>query len=91
MAEMKHVKAATVLPEELILEIQQYIQGETIYIPKLEKVREKWGSRSGERQRIDERNEAIREAFQNGEKISRLADDYFLSVETIKKIVYTKT
>ena len=31
---MKYVKANAVLPESLITEIQKYIQGETIYIPK---------------------------------------------------------
>lgn len=33
---MKYVKANAVLPESLITEIQKYIQGETIYIPKQE-------------------------------------------------------
>lgn len=31
---MKYVKATTVFPEELLVEIQKYVQGETIYIPK---------------------------------------------------------
>lgn len=31
---MKYIKATTILPEELLVEIQKYVQGETIYIPK---------------------------------------------------------
>lgn len=31
---MKYVKATTILPEELLVEIQKYVQGRTIYIPK---------------------------------------------------------
>ncbi len=60
---MKYVKANAVLPESLITEIQKYIQGETIYIPKQETKHYKWGTRSGGRKQLDERNKAIKEAF----------------------------
>jgi DNA-binding NarL/FixJ family response regulator len=88
-AEMKYVKATNILPKELISEIQKYIQGETIYIPKPKTTYEKWGARSGGRRAIQERNSAIKEAFKKGKTIHQLADDHFLAVETIKKIVYT--
>ncbi|MDC2866895.1 MULTISPECIES: CD3324 family protein [unclassified Bacillus (in: firmicutes)] len=87
---MKYVKAATVLPEQLIIEIQKYVQGETIYIPKQESSYHKWGTRSGGRKQLDDRNRAIKHAFQNGTSIHQLAEEYFLSIETIKKIVYSK-
>ncbi|HWO94981.1 MAG TPA: CD3324 family protein [Bacillus sp. (in: firmicutes)] len=87
---MKYVKAATVLPENLIAEIQKYIQGETIYIPKPKKTYQKWGARSGGRKLIDDRNTAIKSAFKNGTTIDQLAEEYCLSAETIKKIVYSK-
>lgn len=87
---MKYVNATTILPESLIFEIQKYVQGETIYIPKPETTHQKWGTRSGGRKLIDERNTAIRMAFKSGREISQLADEYFLSIETIKKIVYSK-
>jgi Mor family transcriptional regulator len=87
---MKYVKADAVLPEELIIEIQKYVQGETIYIPKPEKVRQKWGAKSGSRRFFETRNSSIRLAFQQGITIQELAEQYFLSVETIKKIVYVK-
>ncbi|MFF2877608.1 CD3324 family protein [Gottfriedia sp. NPDC057991] len=87
---MAYIKATAILPEKLLLEIQKYVQGETLYIPKSEKVHKKWGSRSGTRKLIDNRNKAIKEAFKNGQSIEHLAKEYFLSIETIKKIVYTK-
>ena len=87
---MKYVKATAILPENLILEIQKYIQGETIYIPKKKASHRKWGTRSGSRQAIDERNSAIRTAFKSGRTIDQLAEEYYLSSETIKKIAYTK-
>ncbi|XRG77676.1 CD3324 family protein [Rossellomorea sp. GAMAL-10_SWC] len=87
---MAYIKATAILPEKLLLEIQKYVQGETLYIPKSEKVHKKWGSRSGTRKLIDNRNKAIKDAFKNGQSIEQLAKEYFLSIETIKKIVYTK-
>ena len=87
---MAYIKATAILPEKLLLEIQKYVQGETLYIPKSEKAQKKWGSRSGTRKLIDNRNKAIKEAFKNGQSIEQLAKEYFLSIETIKKIVYTK-
>lgn len=87
---MAYVKATAILPEELISEIQKYVHGETIYIPKLEVSHQKWGSRSGARKFIDDRNASIKGAFKDGKSIDELADHYHLSIETIKKIVYSK-
>lgn len=87
---MTYVNASAVLPEELIVEIQKYIQGEAIYIPKPEKHYKKWGTLSGERKRIDDRNLTIRKAFRAGISFDQLAEEHFLSIETIKKIVYSK-
>jgi Mor family transcriptional regulator len=86
---MKYVKASAVLPETLITEIQKYVQGETIYIPKPPSSREKWGSKSGSRRLLKSRNKSIKNAFTNGMTINGLAKQYCLSVETIKKIVYS--
>lgn len=86
---MKYVKATAVLPEKLIAEIQKYIQGETIYIPKPKTTYQKWGSRSGGRKLIDERNNNIKNEFKHGKTIDQLAEDHFLAIETIKKIVYS--
>lgn len=87
---MKYVNANEVLPDRLITEIQQYIQGESIYIPRPVSSRQKWGSCSGSRKWIDERNDSIRTSFRSGSTIQELANEYFLSTETIKKIVYKR-
>ncbi|MBO9129482.1 CD3324 family protein [Bacillus sp. 165] len=87
---MKYIKASNVLPEELLIEIQKYVQGEMLYIPKPEVAYQKWGTQSGGRKLLDDRNRAIKSAFNNGTSIHQLAEEHFLSIETIKKIVYTK-
>ncbi|WP_239615303.1 CD3324 family protein [Cohnella mopanensis] len=86
---MKYTNATKILPEKLIIEIQKYVQGETIYIPKQVMEYNHWGSLSGGRQWLDHRNADIRLAFKNNNSIEQLAKDYFLSIETIKRIVYS--
>ncbi len=39
---MTYIKANNVFPEELLKQIQKYIQGELVYIPKPKGVRKKW-------------------------------------------------
>ena len=83
------MNANQVLPEKLILEIQKYVQGETLYIPKQETHYRKWGTSSGGRRLLDRRNTEIRDLFSSGMSIQQLAEEYYLSIETIKKIVYS--
>ncbi|MDX8365332.1 CD3324 family protein [Cytobacillus sp. IB215665] len=78
------------LPKELLVELQKYVPGEIIYIPKPKKDYQKWGVNSGGRKKIDYRNTLIKNEFHDGRSIDQLADEYFLSTETIKKIVYSK-
>lgn len=86
---MKYVKA-DVLPEKLLKEVQKYINGSMIYIPKPEGVRKEWGTNSGSRSYINHRNNEIRQKFSQGITIDQLSEQFFLSFDSIKKIVYSK-
>jgi len=87
---VKYVKVELVLPDNLVKEIQKYIQGEYIYIPSQGSKRKKWGEASGSRTSIQKRNEEIRFKYTSGNKIDNLAQEFFLSVDSIKKIIYSK-
>lgn len=87
---MKYVRVDRILPENLIIEIQKYIQGEYIYIPSRPETRKKWGEKSKNREYINSRNKIIRSKFIGGQTISNLAEEFFLSDSSIKKIVYEK-
>lgn len=87
---MKYAKIETILPDNLVREIQKYIQGECIYIPSLLEKRKKWGENSGSRTYIQNRNEKIRTKYKSGYTIINLAEEFFLSIDSIKKIIYTK-
>ena len=87
---MKYVKAEMILPDELLKEIQKYIQGEYLYIPSELEKRKKWGEKSGSRMYIEKRNEDICSKYESGHKIKNLAEEFFLSIDSIKKIIYLK-
>lgn len=84
---MKYKNASDIFPDRLLREIQQYVSGEPIYIPS-GKERKKWGEGSGARMFYQERNEEIRLKYFNKASIEVLADEYNLSTDTIRKIVF---
>lgn len=88
---MRYVKVDTVLPDDLVKEIQKYIQGGYIYIPSESAVRKKWGEKSGNRDFLQKRNEQICIKHKCGYTVPDLAKEFFLSIDSIKKIVYTKS
>lgn len=85
---MKYRNASEIFPDELLIEIQKYSSGELIYVPETTD-RKNWGSKSGAREYYTRRNSEIRLKFhQNGKKISQLAEEYGLSTDTIRRILY---
>lgn len=87
---MKYVNADNIFPEELLQEIQKYIHGRMIYVPTPEGQRKKWGENSGSRKHLSHRNEAIRQQYIDGATIDELSDQFCLSNDSIKKIIYSK-
>jgi len=87
---LKYKNATQILPKELMDEVQKYIQGEYLYIPKAEGTKKKWGDDSGYRRNLSMRNDSIRKEYRDGAVIGDLAEKYYLSENTIKKIVYVK-
>jgi hypothetical protein len=85
---MPYRNADELLPSELLSEVQRYIQGSLVYIPRQDEQRLGWGVRSGARDEYDRRNAAIREAKAHGRRIDDLADEYGLSPGGIRKILY---
>lgn len=86
---MKYENGQDVLPKSLLKEVQKYASGKLLYIPTVEKKR-RWGESSGYKQILIERNRHIRSKFNSGASIDALADEFCLSLDSIKKIVYIK-
>ncbi len=84
---MKYRNAAEILPGELLEELQSYIEGELLYVPKVTPKKE-WGEKNGSKMYYQERNRQIREKFLAGAGIGELAEEYGLATGTIHKIIY---
>ena len=82
---MSYIRAEEVLPKELIEAIQQYISGENIYIPCVEK--KDWGSQTDTRKYYTERNKEICKKSRDGVSVVILAEEYFLSEKSIRRII----
>lgn len=85
---MKYVKANSILPISLIEELQNYIQGGYIYIPSKNENKKGWGELSGYKREIEKRNKKIRMDYKYGKSLEELSKSYFLSIHSIRKIVY---
>ena len=87
---MKKTNAAKVLPVSLLRQVQCYVQGEPLYIPALKEQRKAWGERSGIRRQLQQRNRQIIADHRQGATAEQLSQTYFLSVTTIRNILYRK-
>ncbi|MDU1414127.1 MAG: CD3324 family protein [Clostridium sp.] len=84
---MCYVTAKQVLPIEVIEMIQNYIDGEYIYIPKKEGNKQQWGTTTNTRKELSVRNSKIYIDYKNGVSRRELAEKYFLSIKSIDRII----
>lgn len=84
---MGYRKAEEILPYEVIELIQQYVDGESIYIPRKSENRLDWGTKTDIRQEYENRNREIYEEYCAGSKIEELSHKYFLSKKSIQRII----
>lgn len=75
---MKYINAAEILPEKLLKEIQMYIDGGVLYIPKTS-AKKGWGSVSGSRKFYQKRNKEIQFFYKNGYSLEALSKQYGLA------------
>lgn len=87
---MKYQNAEEILPARLVAEIQKYVQGTQLYIPKQTGERLGWGERNGQKCKIRTRNLEIRRYYQHGHSIEELMAMYHLGYESIRKIIYRR-
>lgn len=85
---MSYINAKEVLPKKLLDEVRSYVGEGLLYIPPNQSTRREWGSKSGAKQMLEARNKEIRRKKSMGVTVSCLAQEYNLSAETIKRILY---
>ena len=87
---MKYIKAIDVLPKEVLEIIQEYIDGEYLYIPRKCENHKSWGEKSGIKNSLKIRNNEIYKKYLQGTPIYELTKEYFLSEKSIRRIISTE-
>lgn len=85
---MSYINAEEVLPKNLIDEIQKYIDGQLMYIPRKNENVLSWGEKNGTKVKLAERNQMIVNRFYSGETITELSQAYYLSEKRIQGIIH---
>lgn len=88
---MSYVNGKEILPEDILEEIQKYFGGGLIYIPLPKEERCQWGSRTSIKEELHLRNERIRLRKKEGSSIKELMEEFHLSYDSIKRIIYRKS
>ncbi|MCM1047938.1 MAG: CD3324 family protein [Clostridiales bacterium] len=84
---MGYMRAEEILPIEVIELIQQYVDGENIYIPRKPEHRQAWGEGTQIKQELLLRDEQIYRDYLAGSKTSELAGKYYLSEKSVQRII----
>ncbi|MDT4761189.1 CD3324 family protein [Sphaerochaeta sp. PS] len=84
---MGYKKAIDLLPHHLLVAVQQYIDGEYIYIPRKAESKLPWGTNTDTRDLVKARNREILGKRLAGCSVGELAQHYFLSEKAIYKII----
>ena len=82
---MRYIRADEILPSELLEAIQQYVDGQLIYIPSKEK--QEWGSVTASRKYYCERNREIFLEWKAGASTEELSLRFSLSEKSIQRIL----
>lgn len=85
---MSYLRADEVLPIELLEAVQQYAEGQLLYVPRKQK--QGWGSRTSSKAFFSDRNERIYGAYLGGAGTAELARRFSLSVKSVQRIVREK-
>jgi Ser/Thr protein kinase RdoA (MazF antagonist) len=87
---MKYVNGGDILPSELLDMIQDYAQGQYVYVPKRDEDKEKWGTKTSYRKELEMRNRHIYTKFLTGLTVEQLSKNYNLSRKSINRILLCK-
>ena len=84
---MSYIKAEEILPEQLIRQIQEYVDGVYIYIPRKPGTRHQWGQETDYKTELRERNDRICKDHREGCSVAALSRKYHLSEKSIRRIL----
>ena len=83
---MKYENADHIFPKELMVEIRKFMPEGYIYIAS-QNTRKEWGSLSGQKALLSERNKAIQMEYQRGKSVENIAKERYLSPSSVYRIL----
>lgn len=84
---MSYKRAVHILPDDLLEKLQEYVDGEIIYIPRKSENKKDWGSKTSIRKELHQRNSQIYGDYMAGNNLQELSEKYFLSLKSIQRII----
>ncbi|MBL4938506.1 hypothetical protein JK636_22640 [Clostridium sp. YIM B02515] len=84
---MSYSNARDIFPSEILEIIQNYVDGEFIYIPKKEENKIAWGKLTNSKSELSKRNASIYEDYLKGMCTKSLSEKYYLSYKSIQRII----
>ncbi len=84
---MSYKKANRIFPTELLEIVQEYVDGECIYIPRKSSNKKEWGTETTIRDELEIRNRQIYQDHQSGCDLEHLSQRYYLSLKSIQRII----
>ncbi|GFZ30243.1 hypothetical protein CSC2_07690 [Clostridium zeae] len=87
---MRYEKAQNILPNSIIEQIQKYIDGGYIYIPRKDENKKAWGENTDTKKQLSDRDNEILYKYSSGVPVKCLAEQYFLTESSIRRIIRNK-
>ena len=84
---MGYIKAEDILPEDVLALVQQYVDGQMIYIPRKSGYHKSWGAGTETKKELLSRNLQMYEAYCSGVTVTELSERYYLTEKSIRRII----
>jgi Mor family transcriptional regulator len=84
---MKYEKAQNILPNSIIEQIQKYMDGGYIYIPRKDENKKSWGENTETKKQLNARDKEIFNKYSSGVPVKILSEQYFLTESSIRRII----
>lgn len=84
---MGYIRAEDILPRDVLELVQQYADGQTIYIPRKSECHKAWGAGTETKKDLMIRNKRMYEEYQSGTTITELSERYFLTEKSVQRII----
>lgn len=84
---MGYMRAEDILPEDVLALVQQYVDGQMLYIPRKSGEHKSWGAGTETKKDLMIRNRQMVEAYQSGVTVDELSERYYLTQKSIRRII----